>query len=240
MRYLILASVLLLGACALPDVPVRRVTVLGATPLTEAALHTWLRKHLPREVGDVDPASLRRELLAAIPLQDAQVERQWNGTLRIVVDERSPYVMALGEDGRVLLLDRAVRPASLRADQGIALWDRPVVRGCPLPEVRDLLDAGAGACLTQAVGFLALLDHEAPEWLQQLSEIRMDGTRVTVVLDDGTPIRFRDAPVGPQLRQVAYAWTQAQRVDIQPAVLTVIGEGRVAIRPHQHRQIDGA
>lgn len=240
MRRLMLLFAMSLGACALPDTPVRHVTVIGATPLTEAALHTWLSTHLPHRLGELRPMALRQELIADIPLQDVQIERRWDGTLRILVTERAPYVTALGEDGRVLLLDRAVRAVSLRTDQGIALWDRPVVRGCVLPEVRDLMDAGAGACLTRAVGFLALLDHEAPEWLQQLSEIRMDGVRVTVVLDDGTPIRFRDAPVGPQLRQIARAWAQARRAGLDPAVVTVIGEDRIAVRPHKTEQTDGA
>src|SRR5690606_18235494 len=110
--------------------PAQRVVVEGATPLTERELDTWLRGRVPASMVEVEPAALRAALAVAIPLADVVVERRWPSTLRIAVRERQPYAMLLDDDGRAMLVDAGGRAASPRRDQALALWDRPVIRGC--------------------------------------------------------------------------------------------------------------
>lgn len=216
-----LLTVGLLGSGLQWPPAIERVVVRGATPLTEIAVHDWLASRLPSDMLTADPHLLQRQLLEHFPLADVVVERQWPRRIEIRVTERRPYAMLLDEQGRSLLVDRDGRPASPRFDQEIALWDRPVLRGCPL--VATGVDAaGTTACARIGVSFLVWLDTRAPQWIPELSELRVDGDSVSVYLEDGMRIDFGEAPFGPKLEALAHAWSlaRARGLEVERIVLT--------------------
>jgi cell division septal protein FtsQ len=196
--------------------PLRHVRVLGASELTEAHLSEWLKPALPRAISELHPAEFRAALMAAFPYESVSVSRQWPDRLVIEVEERTPYAMLLDEDGQISLIDAGGRLVSLRHDQGISLWDRPVIRGCgKLDDPHGTYD-----CAVLAVGFLAWLDMTEPTWIRELSEIEVSGDSIAVVLNDGLRILFGRQPFGPKLRNLRFGWAMAQRHDL--AVRTII------------------
>lgn len=197
--------------------PIRRIVIEGATPLTESDLHTWVRRHAGDVMAAVDTAELAAGLATAMPLAEVIVERRWPDVLYISVRERAPYAMLLDGGGHVQLVDSGGRPASLRHDQALALWDRPVVRGCT-----NAANTGLQDCAARAVAFLAWLDQAAPHWLESMSEISVNGDSVSLWLSDGLRIDFGQPPYHPKLAALRYAWALAQRhgLDIQHIVLT--------------------
>jgi len=194
-RIVLLASAPLMAALGLwlagvnPAASIERVVCRGATPLTEAHLYEWLRRNLPSQLIAVHPQGLQAQILETFPYADVRVERIWPATLTVTVRERQPYATVLADDGRILLVDAAGRPASLRHDQGVALWDRPVVRGCEITAApHDAL-----TCIRQAVGFLSWLDLSEGTWLDQISEVRVDQDAIALYLGDGRRIAFGPA-----------------------------------------------
>jgi cell division septal protein FtsQ len=211
------AAVGLAGSGLSWPLPIRRIVIEGATPLTESDLHTWVRKHAGGVMAAVDTAELAAGLATAMPLADVIVERRWPDALYISVRERAPYAMLLDTDGRAQLIDAGGRPASLRRDQALALWDRPVVRGCS-----ERVEGETQDCAARAVAFLAWLDQAAPHWLESMSELTVTGDSVSLWLSDGLRIDFGQPPYHPKLAALRYAWALAQRhgLEIQHVVLT--------------------
>lgn len=202
-----------------PQARLERVVCEGATELTERALNRRLTEILPDRMMDADPARIRRQLLREFPYKRASVERRWPSTLWIEVEERKPYAMLMDGQGRIQLIDRDGRPASQRIDQEIAIWDRPIVRGCPLTVVEGapsgVTAARSQACARRGVGFLSWLDIKAPGWLRHVSEIRVQGEAVTLYLTDGLRVDFGAPPYGPKFARLKYAWSVAASRDIE-------------------------
>lgn len=198
--------------------PIRRIVIEGATPLTEGDLHSWVRGHSGSGMAGVNAAALAAGLAEAVPLADVVVERRWPDQLFIAVRERSPYAMLLADNGDARLVDAGGRPASLRVDQTLALWDRPVIRGCVVGDA----SAAADDCAARAVAFLAWLDQAAPHWLESMSELTVSGDSLSLWLTSGMRIDFGTPPYQPKMAALRYAWALAQRrgLDIQHIVLT--------------------
>lgn len=209
----------LAGAGLRAGLAAQRVVVEGATSLTEREIHTWLRGRVPASMIEIKPAELRAALAEAIPLADVVVERRWPSTLRIVVRERQPYAMLLDDDGKAMLVDAGGRPASLRRDQAMALWDRPVIRGCQSAGPEGDYDT---ACAARGVAFLAWIDKAAPHWLESISELRVHGDSVVLWMSDGVRVDFGQPPFQPKLAALRYAWALAERksLDVHHVVLT--------------------
>lgn len=235
-----IAAAGLAGAGLRPGLPAQRVVVEGATPLTEREIHAWLRGRVPASMIEIEPAELRAALAEAIPLAEVVIERRWPSTLRIAVRERQPYAMLLDDDGKVMLVDAGGRPASPRRDQALALWDRPVIRGCKSAGPDGDYDT---ACAARGVAFLAWVDKAAPQWLESISELRVDGDRVVLWLSNGVRVDFGQPPFQPKLAALRYAWALAERksLDVHHVVLsdrdTVIFRSRSQIpgAPQGHR-----
>lgn len=225
MRLVLSIAFCSLLACAAP-IQIARVSCSGATELTEAHLYAWLKANLPSKLDGVDPLELRERLLAAIPYADVTVERRWPDVLSIQVSERKPYAMLLSDQGQVDYLDRHGRLASLRRDQSIALWDRPAIRGCAASTSYDV----ASDCAAAALGFINWIDHVKPEWLSELSELRVIGGQIVVYLGDGTPIRFGSGPLEPQLEALASAWTLAQKHHLPVRGIRIVDAERVVFQ----------
>lgn len=209
-----------------PDTPIRRVTCRGATHLTEDGLYRWLRHNLPERMLAAEPDELRRQLRARFPFDAVAVERRWPSELHIRVEERKPYAMAISTDGRISLVDHDGRLVTRRHDQRIAVWDRPVIRGCPPPTHPH----DAQRCVRRGVGFLAWLDAEEPGWIDELSEIIVDGQFVTVHLLDGMRIAFGESPYRPKLAALDYAWGLASRRGLRPRGLLLMDNRQVILQ----------
>jgi len=224
----IVASFVLSGGAvvAVADRPLATVRVVGASPLTEADLRAWLQAHLPDSTLAADPDDLRTQMLSDLPLADATVERRVPGRLRITVKERTPYATLIAPDGSVQVLDRDARPVSLRDDQKIALWDRPLVRGCAVP----VTTVAGRSCARKAIGALSWLDVRRPDWLPALSELRVVGGGIDVMLVDGREVRLSPRSLAKQLDALAHAWSIAKAQQLKPAKMIVIDASHVVLQ----------
>lgn len=231
MRAIALTTAPLMAAAGLwlagvnPGAAIERVICRGATPLTETHLYAWLREHLPDRLIMLRPQALQAKIRESFPYVDVRVERVWPQTLMVTVRERQPYATVLADDGRVLVVDASGRPASLRTDQAIALWDRPVIRGCEI----TVAPHNALHCVRQAVSFLTWLDVNEGTWLDQISEVRVDHDAITLYLRDGRRIAFGAPPYAPKLKALRYAWALAQQRGLDVAGVTLAGKQQVIL-----------
>lgn len=163
---------------------VDRVVVVGP----DAIDHEEVRRASGIDRGDamvdVDPARARRSVMALPSVSSARVEREWPGTVRVVVRAETPLAVFAGEDRRVVV----GRGGRVLSEVGA---DDPAVEALPTVTVADPSAVPAlevGSALPESLSPVAVMLEQMPEPLRS----RIGG--VTVADDGGLSISLRGDP----------------------------------------------
>jgi cell division protein FtsQ len=182
----ILVAVLVVGLgltrSALLDVD--RVTVSGAqhTPVASIQRATGIRSHSP--MTDVDLDRARRGVLALPWIRTVSITRDWPGTVRVVVTERTAVaVVAAGAAGFALVdRDGRVLETSPAAPTGYV-----VVANVPTPSAPGTtIDPSSGDAL-------AVASSLPPDLHAKVSMIVLDANGVSLRLTEGGVVRLGPA-----------------------------------------------
>ncbi|MCU1344516.1 MAG: hypothetical protein JWL70_782 [Acidimicrobiia bacterium] len=127
----VLIGLLMLAALWSPLVGVRTVEVVGTTQLDPAAVRQAAALGSTPMIK-VSATSVRNRVSTMPLVGSVEVQRQWPGTVKIVVTERHPVVKARAADGSWREVDLTGRVLAARADRpALTLVEGPVPVGSP-------------------------------------------------------------------------------------------------------------
>ncbi|MDH4120733.1 MAG: FtsQ-type POTRA domain-containing protein [Deltaproteobacteria bacterium] len=122
---------LLTQGAMLYTAPLARVQVEGNQELTRQEILQWTGLGPGTPLNQLDPFQIAQRLSTHPQVRQADARRRFPGGLWLWVEERKPLALALGRDGRFLLLDdEGVIVGQATSAQGLRL---PRLAGAPLP-----------------------------------------------------------------------------------------------------------
>jgi cell division septal protein FtsQ len=162
------------------ELAVQQIVVEGTSRTTPDSVRSALRDFLGKNVLEVSLEEVAKAATKDPWVKDASVKRLLPGTLRVIVEERTPAALALVRGGIVVVDDRGV----VMGPAGPAMpFDLPILTGL---EGRQgpALDEG----LVRGVTFLAQLNASHADWARGISELDVAlPDRVVVTRNAGGP-----------------------------------------------------
>ncbi|MBP2702343.1 FtsQ-type POTRA domain-containing protein [Microbispora sp. RL4-1S] len=174
-----------------PVLGVREVAIAGNSRIPAEQLRQAAGVRAGTPLATVDLGEVERRVGAVRAVESARVERNWPGTLRVTVVERTP-VAAVPQGATTAVVDR----------YGVVLQQVAVAPpGLPVLRVQR---AGIDDLATRAA--LAVLRTLPPEVRDRVSEVRAPSPgNVTLRLSDGRAVVWGDSRHGPDKARVLLA-----------------------------------
>ncbi|GIH68228.1 cell division protein FtsQ/DivIB [Sphaerimonospora thailandensis] len=174
---------------------VRQVEIIGNTRVPAETLRAAAAVPVGTPLATVDVEEVGRRLRAVVEVESARVEREWPGTLRISVVERTPVaVVPLTEPStngapETGASKNGVAEVSAVVDRFGVILERVAVAPPRLPMLRVQHPAPDDPAMRAALAVLGALPDDV-----RVSEVRVPSVRaITLILADGRTVLWGDA-----------------------------------------------
>ena len=154
-----------------PRLRLRQLLVKSDVPLSENEILSIAGLEGTEYYFSVDCEELRKRLVAHPLVREAQVEREFPDTLRLVLYQRKPLILSFGEqDGHRVPVAFDAEGIAFQIGKSITEWDLPVISGLSF---EPLLGLQLPDELDTLLERLARLKENAPVLFNQISEIKV-------------------------------------------------------------------
>lgn len=197
------------GAASSPLLDVDRISVTGADHLSASAVEEASGIDRGTPLVSVDPGAVEQTITRLPWVHTAEVRREWPGTVRIAITERTPLAVALTDDGGWGVLDATGRVLEVvRPPEGVSPADvKP-----PLPLVAGVSPGAAGSKVGEEAAGLRVLARLPADIVGAVQSVTAPDGDVVLQLAGGGEVRFGDASrIEEKVLAVA---TVLQKVDL--------------------------